>query len=305
MTDATKGSGKRGGLSAWWWRHQRALTPWLLLAPAAAMFSLFVIYPVLASVWLSFHDWDGIGAKSWVGLGNFRELFADPVFYTALANNLRWLALYLLAPALGLGLALFLSQKVAGMRAIRALFLLPFVISQVVVGVIVAWFLNADFGLVNQLLGLIRLPAVAPLESERWAIFAVILAGLWPQTAYCMILYLTGLTGVRGELIDTARMDGANGANLLWHVVLPQLRPITFIAGMVCVVSALRGFDLVMIITSGGPYNSSTVLGYYMYEQTFANLRYGYGAAIATVLLALMASGVGLFLWRLLRREFT
>jgi multiple sugar transport system permease protein len=303
MTDASERSVKRSGPSAWWWRHQRALTPWLMLAPAAAMFSLFVIYPILASVWLSFHDWDGIGPKSWVGVGNFTELFADPVFYTALGNNLAWLALYLLAPALGLGLALFLSQKVSGMRLIRALFLLPFVISQVVVGVIFAWFLNADFGLLDQLLGVAGLTPVAPLESERWAIFAVILAGLWPQTAYCMVLYLTGLTSVRGELIDTARMDGAKGASLLWHVVLPQLRPVTFIAAMVCVVSALRSFDLVMIITAGGPYNSSTVLGYYMYEQTFANQRYGYGAAIATVLLVLMGSCVGLFLWRLLRRE--
>ena len=303
MTDLSAGSGKRRGLSAWWWRHQRALTPWLLLAPAAAMFSLFVIYPIFASVWLSFQDWDGIGTKSWVGLGNFRELFADPVFYTALANNFTWLALYLTAPALGLGLALFLSQKVAGMRAIRALFLLPFVISQVVVGIIFAWFLNADFGLLNQMLGFIGLPAVAPLESERWAIFTVILAGLWPQTAYCMILYLTGLTGVRGELIDAARMDGAKGASLLWHVVLPQLRPVTFIAAMVCVVSALRGFDLVMIITAGGPYNKSTVLGYYMYEQTFLSGRYGYGAAIAAVQFALMSSCVGIILWRLVRRE--
>ena len=302
MTDASSISGKRS-LSAWWWRHQRSLTPLLMLAPAALMFSLFVIYPIIASIWLSLHDWDGIGARNWVGLGNFSELFADPVFYTALANNLCWLALYLLAPVLGLGLALFLSQKVRGMRLIRAFFLLPFVISQVVVGIIFAWFLNADFGLLNQLLAVIGFAPVAPLESERWAIFGVILAGLWPQTAYCMVLYLTGLTGVRGELVDTARMDGAKGAGLLWHVVLPQLRPVTFIAAMVCVVSALRSFDLVVIMTAGGPYNSSTVLGYYMYEQTFANLRYGYGAAIATVLFLLMASCVGLFLWRLLRRE--
>ena len=293
----------RGGISAWWWRHQRALTPLMLLAPACLMFATFVLYPIGQSLWLSLYDWDGIGPKTWVGFGNFSELFGDPVFFTALANNLCWLVLYLLAPMLGLLLALFLNQSIAGIRLVRSLFLLPFVISQVVVGLIFAWFLNPDFGLLNPLLAKLGISAVAPLENEDWAIFALIAAGLWPQTAYCMVLYLTGLTGIRPELIDSARLDGARDRTLLWHVVLPQLRPVTFIAAMVCVVSALRSFDLVTIMTAGGPYNSTSVLAYYMYEQTFLSLRYGYAAAIATVLFVLMGCCVGFFLWRLLRRE--
>jgi multiple sugar transport system permease protein len=295
--------GSRGGISAWWWRHQRALTPLILLAPACLMFATFVLYPIAQSLWLSLYDWDGIGPKTWVGFDNFSELFGDPVFFTALANNVCWLLLYLLAPVLGVGLALFLNQTVPGIRVVRALFLLPFVISQVVVGLIFAWFLNADFGLLNPLLARFGMPPVAPLESEHWAIFAVIAAGLWPQTAYCMVLYLTGLTGMRPELIESARLDGARDHALLWHVVLPQLRPVTFIVAMVCVVSALRSFDLVIIMTAGGPYNSTSVLAYYMYEQTFISLRYGYAAAIATVLFVLMGCCVGFFLWRLLRRE--
>jgi multiple sugar transport system permease protein len=295
--------GSRGGISAWWWRHQRTLTPLILLVPACLMFATFVLYPIAQSLWLSLYDWDGIGPKTWVGFDNFSELFGDPVFFTALANNLCWLLLYLLAPVLGLALALFLNQIVPGIRLVRALFLLPFVISQVVVGLIFAWFLNADFGLLNPLLARFGMSPVAPLESEHWAIFAVIAAGLWPQTAYCMVLYLTGLTGMRPELIDSARLDGAPDHMLLWHVVLPQLRPVTFIAAMVCVVSALRSFDLVMIMTAGGPYNSTSVLAYYIYEQTFLSLRYGYAAAIATVLFVLMGCCVGFFLWRLLRRE--
>jgi multiple sugar transport system permease protein len=290
-------------ISAWWWRHQRALTPLILLAPACLMFATFVIYPIGQSLWLSLYDWDGVGPKTWVGLSNFAELFEDPVFYTALANNLCWLLLYLAAPVLGLLLALFLNQTVRGIRLVRALFLLPFVISQVVVGLIFAWFLNPDFGLLNPLLAQLGMAPVAPLQNERWAIFAVIAAGLWPQTAYCMVLYLTGLTGMRPELIESARLDGARDHTLLWHVVLPQLRPVTFIAAMVCVVSALRSFDLVMIMTAGGPYNSTNVLAYYMYEQTFLSLRYGYAAAIAAVLFALMGCCVAFFLWRLLGRE--
>jgi len=166
-----------------------------------------------------------------------------------------------------------------------------------------SWFLNAQFGLLTEILSRFGLPPLALLEDPRWATFAVIAAGLWPQTAYCMILYLTGLTAMNPEVIEAARMDGAKGARLLWHIVLPQLRPATFIAVVVSVVGALRSFDLVAIMTLGGPYNTSTVLAYYMYEQTFLSFRYGYGAAIATVLFFLMDIYIAFFLWRMLRAE--
>lgn len=303
MPDAPRLPAPSGRLQSWWDRHQRALTPAILLAPACLLFGLFVVYPIAASLRLSLYAWDGIGPQTWIGLDNYRELVADPVFWRAIRNNLVWLILYLAAPALGLGLALFLNQTFRGIRLIRSLFFMPFVISQVVVGLVFGWFFNAQFGLFNHVLTTLGLAPAAPLESERWAIFAVILAGLWPQTAYCTILYLAGLTALDHELIDAARVDGARGATLLWHVVIPQLRPIGFIVAMVCIVGALRGFDLVAIMTLGGPYNSSTVLAYHMYEQTFLSSRYGYGAALATVLFGLMSSCVGVFLWRLLRRE--
>jgi multiple sugar transport system permease protein len=296
-------SAARNALASWWQRHQAGLAPVLLLAPACVLFAVFVVYPVIASVRLSLYDWNGVSPKIWVGLGNYAELLADPVFYVALANNLAWLALFMLAPLLGLGLALLVNQALAGMRLVRSLFFLPFVVSQVVVGLIFSWFFNADFGLLNRLLAALGAAPVAPLEDEHWAIFAVILAGLWPQTAYCMMLYLAGLTAINAELVDAARLDGAQGWRLFWSVVLPQLRPVHFIVALVCVVSALRSFDLVAMMTQGGPYNSSNVLAHYMYEQTFLAMRYGYGAAIASVLFALMALCVGVFLWRMLRAE--
>lgn len=283
-------------------RHVGASTV-VLLAPACVLFFLFVVYPIFRSLELSLYDWNGADVRRWVGLGNYRELLADPVFHIALANNLRWLACYLAAPALGLALAVFLGQSLSGMRLVRSLFFMPFVISQVVVGLVFSWFFNARFGLFNDLLACLGLPSVAPLDSERWGLYTMILAGLWPQTAYCMILYLTGLAALPGEVIDAARVDGARGWSLFLYVVLPQLRPVHFIVAMVCAVAALRSFDYVMIMTLGGPVNSSTVLAFYMYEETFVALRYGYGAAIATVLLALMSGIILLLLWRMFRRE--
>jgi len=280
-----------------------ALTPALLLAPALVVFGIFVIWPIFSSIWLSLHDWDGIKPQRFVGLGNYRELIGDHVFWTAIRNNVAWLICFMLAPVFGLAVALFLNQNVFGIRFVKSMFFFPFVISQVVVGLVFSWFLNAQFGLLTEILSRFGLPPLALLEDPRWATFAVIAAGLWPQTAYCMILYLTGLTAMNPEVIEAARMDGAKGARLLWHIVLPQLRPATFIAVVVSVVGALRSFDLVAIMTLGGPYNTSTVLAYYMYEQTFLSFRYGYGAAIATVLFFLMDIYIAFFLWRMLRAE--
>jgi len=275
----------------------------ILLAPACVLFGVFVIYPILASIRLSLHDWDGIGTMTFVGIDNYRELAHDPIFWKAFANNLRWLACYLAAPLTGLALAVMLQRAAFGMRLVRTLFFMPFVISQVIVGLIFGWFFNTRFGLLNAILEGAGLPAAAPLDSETWSLYPMIAAGLWPQIAYCFILYLTGLAAIAPETIDAARVDGARGMPLFRHVVLPQLRGIHFIVAMVCAVAALRSFDYVVIMTLGGPYDSSTVLAYYMYEQTFLAQRYGYGAAVAVVLLAVMSGIIFLLLGQMFRRE--
>jgi multiple sugar transport system permease protein len=275
----------------------------ILLAPACLVFSVFVVYPIFGSLRMSLLDWDGAAPATFVGLRNYRELFHDPVFAQALANNLRWLACYLLAPVAGLLLAVFLYRSGPGMRVVRTLFFLPFVVSQMVVGLVFAWFFHTRFGLLNALLGTVGLGPVSPLDSETWSLYPMVVAGLWPQIAYCMILYTTGLASLPADTIDAARVDGARRLPLLRHVIVPQLRPVHFLVAMVCAVAALRSFDYVMIMTLGGPYDSSTVLAFYMYEQTFVAQRYGYGAAIAVVLLCLMSGIIFLLLWRMFHKE--
>lgn len=162
----------------WWQRHQMKLTPLILLAPACLFFAVFVIWPIVSSVRLSLYDWDGISAPSWVGLGNYQELWTDRVFWTAIVNNIGWLAAVMLAPLFGLALALYLNQTVTGIRLVKSLFFFPCVISQVVVGLVFAWFLNPQFGLLDEILPALGLPPQAILEDERFATFGVIVAGL-------------------------------------------------------------------------------------------------------------------------------
>ena len=270
--------------------NQRDIAPWLFLAPGVLIFMIYVIFPIFQSVWISFYEWDGLGPKTWVGLQNYRDLLDDDSFYTSLNNNIIWLALYMLAIPAGLAVALFLNQTVAGIRLYKSLFFFPCVISQVVVGLIFSWFYAPGFGLLPKIIGLVTGTEVAVLADDRYATYGVIAAGLWPQIAYCMILYLTGLNNINPEQVEAARMDNAKGWSMLWHIIIPQLRPATFIAVVVTVIGALRSFDLISIMTVGGPFGSTRVLSYFMYEQALSEygVAMGYGAAIAVVLFAIM-----------------
>jgi multiple sugar transport system permease protein len=289
----------------WWARNQRALAPWLFLAPGVAFFAVYVIWPIAQSFNISFYDWDGLSAPRFVGTRNYERLANDPAFYTSLANNVRWLLLYLLAIPAGLFIALFLNQKVRFIRLYKSLFFFPFVISQVVVGLVFAWFYNPAIGLFNPLIGLFGFGPVNVLGNPSTVTYGIIAAGLWPQVAYCMILYLTGLNALDPEQIEAARLDGAKGWRMLWHVILPQLRPATFIAVVVTVIGALRSFDMISVMTNGGPFGSSRVLAYYMFEVSLSEygFRMGYGAAIAVVLFLIMMVYIAFFLWRMYRQE--
>ena len=279
------------------------LAPIVFLLPAALLFAVYVVYPIFDSIILSFYDWDGIGEKNFVAFGNYAELIEDPQFWVSIKNNILWLVLLMLAPVFGLALALFLNQQVRGIRLAKSLFFFPFVISLVIVGVIFSWFYDPRFGLLSIFLEWVSGVNISILSDENLVTFGIIFAALWPQTAYCMILYLTGLTSVNSEVIEAARIDGAKGFAMLWNIVLPQLRPVTFIAIVVTVIGALRSFDLVAIMTAGGPYNSSSVLAYFMYEQSIFSYRVGYGAAIATVLFLITLIYIGYFLWRMIKQE--
>lgn len=293
-------------MSNWYKRNEIAITPWLFLVPAIAMFLLYVIWPIGQSFHISLYKWDGLGEAEYIGLKNYEKLLTrDKAFTVSLWNNAKWLVFYLLAIPAGLFIALFLNQTVRGIRLYKSLFFFPFVISQIVVGLVFTWFYDPSFGLFNGLTALFGLPAVNILGDPTTATYGIIAAGLWPQTAYCMILYLTGLNAVDPEQVEAARLDGAKGVKMLWYVILPQLRPATFIAFVVTIIGALRSFDLISIMTNGGPFGSTRVLSFYMFEKSLSEygFKMGYGAAISVILFLIMLGFIAYFLWRMYRDE--
>jgi multiple sugar transport system permease protein len=269
------------------------------------LFGVYVIAPIFQSMAISLYEWDGMGKPKFIGLGNYVELWSDPDFYTALKNNVIWFFGFLLSIPMGLGLALLLNQEVFGIRLAKSLFFFPFVISQVVIGLVFSWFYDPTNGLLLHVMAWLGMDPIAVLSDERLVTYGIVVAGLYPQTAYCMILYLTGLNNLRPDLIEAARLEGAQGWTMLFKIVLPQLRPATFIAVVVTIIGSLRSFDMISIMTQGGPYGQSRVLAYYMYETALSEYGYrmGYGTAIATVLFFLMLIYIVFVLYRVYQQE--
>ncbi|WP_404822674.1 ABC transporter permease subunit [Burkholderia anthina] len=185
------------------------------------MVAVYVIWPILSTLWLSLCNRDGMTERTFVSLANYVELQHAPTFYIALRNNVIWLVLFMLAPPLGLALALYLNQAVAGIRLVKPLFLAPFVRSGVIVGLIFPWFHDPAFGLLARIAG----HGIPVLGDARHATFGIVFAALWPQTPCCTILYLTGLTAVNPGQIGAARIDGAGVWTVFRRIVLPLIRP--------------------------------------------------------------------------------
>ena len=305
MASATTMQKEQIRRSSWWKRNQQRVTPFLFLLPGLLFFSIYVLYPIVQSLIISLYEWDGLSPAIYIGFSNYIELLDDEEFYTALWNNVRWLISFMLAVPIGLGLALFLNQTIFGIRLIKSLFFFPCVISQAVIGLIFTWFYEPNYGVIAPFLNLLGWDGWAILADEDYATYGIIFAGLYPQIAYCMILYLTGLNNISSDQIEAGRMDGAKGWSLFWNIILPQLRPATFIAVVVTIIGALRSFDMIAIMTQGGPWGSTNVLAYFMFEQALSEYGYrmGYGSAIATILFGIMLIYITFFIWRMYRDE--
>ena len=300
-----------------WERNQLKLAPFLFLAPAVGLFLIFVIYPIADSIWVSFHEWSGVNRYAvddegnlknfkWVGLDNYIYLFTnDDEFYVSVFNNIKWFFFSLIAIPFGILLALFLNQQILGIRWVKSFFYFPFVINAVVIGIVFTWFYNPKYGSLTYLLGFFGMEPFPILSDENYATYGIIVASLFPGIAYTMIIYITGLTAVSKDMIEAGRIDGASGFTMFWNIILPQLRPATLIAVVVTIVGALRSFDLIAVMTGGGPWGSTNVLAYKMYEDSLFNFRMGYGASTAVILFILMDIYIAWFLYRLFKREGT
>lgn len=274
-------------LSSNWGLIQQRLTPYLFLLPALVMLGLTVFWPALQAFYLSFtrYEYDLTQVPQWVGLANFRRLWADPVFWQTLRNTVLYLVgvvpILVIAP---LAIAILVNQKLRNIEWFRAAYYTPVVISMVVAGI--AWkCLYAENGLLNQLLKQVGITSGIPwLTSPNWAIFSVMAVTVWKGLGYYMVIYLAGLQSLSADLYEAAAIDGSDGIRKHWDITIPLMKPYLVLVAVISAISATKVFEEVFIMTQGGPRNSSKTIVYYLYEQAFQNLEMSYACTIGLVL---------------------
>ena len=262
----------------------------LMAAGPLAFFAIFVLWPLAQSMWYSLTEWNGLSDPEFIGLENFGELLSDPNFIKSFENTFIWLIVAVTVPTiLGLLLAVLLDRPLRGSRLYKSAFYLPITLSLVVVGQVWTWIYQPSWGLINSVLEALGLEELtrAWLGDPETALLAVILAWCWQQTALALILYLAALTTVPKDLLEAAAIDGASARQQFLRIIVPLLRPASVVVITLAVINTLKGFDIVFVLTKGGPFHMSSNLAMYMYEQTFRSYHLGYGAAIATALFGL------------------
>lgn len=288
------------------------LTPYLFLIVPLLLYMVWIIGPMLYTFYLSLTDWDGISPETkYIGLKNFETLFGSlgktvpSAFEYSLLNNLKWLLTFTTIPVvIGLGLAIILNQDIRGDRFFKVGIFLPQVLSFAVVALIWAWVYNPRAGLINSFL--ISLGVEDPpgwLADKSLATWSIITAAIWRQIGYVMILYIAGLKNIDLTLIDATKVDGANSWQRFRYVIFPLLAPVTTIVVVISIIDSLRTFDLVQIMTRGGPANATSVLANLMYIQAFNNYKMGLGAATAVVLFLISLFFIIIYLQRIMRDE--
>ena len=273
------------------WNQQQKVAPYLFIAPFYILFVVFMGYPLISSLVMSLYEMRGFQSRIFVGIGNFIDLFRDPIFWKSLRNTAYFAAgtLTLQLP-IALLLAILLNSKfVRGKNILRLAFFAPVLVAGVFVAIIFNLVYDQRAGLVNQEFVFFG-KEIGWLNEENYVMPAVILTGVWQWAGFNMIYFLAGLQGIRQELYEAAAVDGANWWQAFLHVTLPSLRPVIAFVFVVSMIGSLQLFDLPYILTNGGePADAGSTIVMYLYKNGFQFMRLGYAATIGWVLFFIIA----------------
>ena len=278
--------------------------PYLYMAPAVLFVAVFLLYPAVYTIVISLTKWDGLTPPVFVGLKNYFQIVQSPIFRSSLTNTLIWVVGTLLLPvALGLLLALMVN-RIPLQGFFKSIFYLPYAVSATSVAVI--WgFMLSPVGFIDNVLRAVGLENLATswLITPPWNTIMMLIAYTWLSTGTNMILFLVGLQNIPTDPIEAAKIDGANTRQLNWYVVFPLLRPVTTVVVTIAVVNGFKVFDLIWVMTQGGPYRSSETLAVTMYRESFVSFHLGYGAAIANILSFIVIMFSIIYLQSIFKRE--
>ena len=265
-----------------------SLEGWGFVAPALVIVLGLSIFPAVWAFFLSLQKWNGFSPAVNVGASNYQQMVPDVELQDALMHTLLYVLLFVpTSVGLGLFLAVALNRRIRFIGIYRTAIFIPFVASAAVTGILTTYLFNPQFGLLNNMLRVLGLPQQGWLEDQSQAMIVITIMSLWGQAAFTTVIYLAALQDMPGELMEAARIDGANRRQAFWQVVWPQLTPVTVFATIWQVIGAVQLFDLVYTTTRGGPLNATQTIVYYLWQTAFQKLDFGYGSAIAYGLFAI------------------
>ena len=267
-------------------RRRNTLMAWTFILPNFVGFAALTLVPVITLFYMSFTDWNIFGTANWVGLENFSRLLGDGSFHVALWNTIYYSLLHIpLTIVVALGLALLLNNKLRGVAFFRTAAFFPYITSIVAIAVVWNLLFSPEYGPINEFLRFVGIQNPPGwLTSPEWAMPAVVIVSTWRDMGYYMILFLAGLQTVPRELHEAARVDGANVVQRFVNVTLPCLRPTMFFVVVILTINSLKIFDLILVMTDGGPGQSTLVLSQFIYEKGFEESQFGYASAASVAL---------------------
>lgn len=285
MTTPT--SAPRKGRSRW---NRRKLANALAFlgftAPNFILLAVFTFWPIAYSLYLSFYRWNMIApVKTFVRLENYRRILEDPIFWQVLRNTTVLAGgTVFIKLSIALFLAVLLNQKIKGRNAYRAIIFSPTFTTSVAIAMVWSWILDPYYGLLKLPLQWVGLRSPNWLLDPNWALPGVMIVVIWAGIGYDMVIFLAGLQAIPIDLYEVARVDGATRWDLFWRITFPLLSPTTFFLLIISIIGAFKAFDIVAVMTGGGPLNSSNVYVYYLYQNAFRWFKAGYASALAVVL---------------------
>lgn len=265
--------------------NNQSFAGWVFILPALIGTFIFIIIPVICSFGLSFSKWDLLNPIQFVGLANYKEIFSEPLFYKTFWNTVVFaLTTSIFGVIIPLILACILNSKIRGSEFYKTAYFLPFITPMIVIGVVWEWIFDPNIGLLNHILHL----HINWLYDTHFAMPALIIVSVWKLIGYNMVIFLSSLSGISQSLFEAAKIDGATPVQTFKNVTVPLLSPTIFFVVIITAISSFQVFDLIYLMTQGGPLDSTNVLVYAIYKNAFEYFNVGKASAIAYVLFTLI-----------------
>lgn len=284
--------------------YRDSIWAFILLLPNIICFLIFMTIPLVVSFFLSFTEWNLMTPIQWVGFANYIELFKDKTFLKSLWNTIYFtVGTVPISIIISLFLAVVLNQRIKGVKVFRSIYFFPTIISLIAIGLVWMWMYNPEFGLLNYFLSLVGIDGPPWLTGINWAMPSIIIVTIWRGLGFNMLLFLAGLQGIPESYYEAADIDGARWFGKFMHITVPLLNHTTFFITVIAIVSSFQAFDLIYLMTFGGPARSTSVLVFYLYQNAFGYFRMGYASAIAYVLFFIVLIFTAIRFWFYRKKE--